>query len=462
VSEAEPVPTRGNGTEPDSTWELSRRIFAMSWPNIVYAVLDQMLFLVTIWLVARLGEAAIGAVGLSFRIMILVATFSFALSAGAMPFIGQAFGARDLGQVRHLASQTLRGMVAIGLVLSPVLYLVARPALRWSGAAGEVETLGVTYMQAMAMGQVFMFLNFTVVALFRAVGQVRTPLVLVVGMNLLNVPLTWVLMVGWEPLIPALGIAGAAWGSIVSRALGAGVGWLIWERRTGRYPRVASGLFDWPVLRRILGVGLPFTGMSLARMGAALVFVVIFARLGTVTLAAATLANQVRFMLIMPALMIQTALMTLVSHSLGAGHFDRARRYAWQTQLWGGLLMGAVTVLLIVLARPVAEALCALRPLDEPDLVEQTLAMMRIALYGVFLSTAAIIFAGALNGGGDVVYPFVFTVVSEWVVMLPCALLIRGHTDNPTLIWWAGVLSPAVLVVLYYWRFRQGRWLRRL
>ena len=465
MSEAEPVPARGNEVEPDSTWELSRRIVAMSWPNVAYAVLDQVLALVTLALVGVLGNAAPGAVGLSGRIMVLVGTFAFALSAGAMPFIGQAFGAKDLAKVRHIAAQTLRGMIVLGLALTPVLYAVARPAMHWSGAGREVENLGTEFMHAMALGQVFLFVNFTLVALFRAVGQVKTPLALVVGINVLNVPLTYLLMVGYPPLmIPALGIAGAAWGTIVSRALGAFVGWLIWERRTRAYPPPAGAAVDVGLLRQILKVGLPFSGMSLARMGAALLFASIFAGLGDVTLGAAMLANQIRFTLILPALMIQTALMTLVSHSLGAGHFERARRYTWQTQLWGGLLMGVVTVLLIVFARPVVLALCALNPQagDRAEMVAETIPMVRVALIGVFFATASIIFTGALSGGGDTVYPFIFTVISEWVVMLPCAWLLRRYATDHTSIWWAGVISPAALVLLYYWRFRQGRWLRRL
>ncbi len=450
-------------TPPDDTWTLSRRIFAMAWPNILYAVLDRGIVLVDAWLVGRVGSAAVGAVGLSSRVMILVAVISMALSVGATPFIGQAFGAKDFARVRHTAVQTLRAMVAVGLILSPVLYLIARPSLRALQATGIIENYGTAYLETMALGLTFLFLNFCLLAFFRAAGQVKTPLLLMVLMNAANIPISWLLIRGWEPYFPSLGVRGAAWGTIISRAFGAALGLIIWLHRTRHYERVKRAFLDWPLLRQVLGVGLPVAGTGLVRMGAAMVFFALFAGLGELPLAAASIASSVQMMLIMPALMIRTALQTLVSHSLGAGRFEQARRYTWQTQLWGGLLMGSVTLALMIFAGPVVVLICSRNPEETEALRELTVAMLRISLFGCFFSTCAIIFGGALIGGGDVRWPFVFTVISQWLVMLPGAFAIRYLTQLPApYIWWACVLSPAVLVVMSYWRFRQGKWQKQL
>ena len=83
----------------------------MSWPNLLYAVFDQGIRLVDLWLVGHLEADAIAAVGLSHRIMILIAVVSMAISAGATPIVGQAFGAGRYARVRHAASQAVRSML---------------------------------------------------------------------------------------------------------------------------------------------------------------------------------------------------------------------------------------------------------------------------------------------------------------------------------------------------------------
>ena len=245
---------------------LGRRVFAMAWPNLLYAFSDQGIRLIDMWLVGHVGAHAIGGLGLSHRVMILVAVAAMGVAAGAAPIIGQAAGAGDGARVRHTAAQMLRCMLLVGLGAGVVLRLIARPLLGSMRAAPAPVQAATEYLDVISLGIVFLFLNFAFVSLFRALGQVRTPLVLVLLMNLLNLCLSYPLVVGWGAF-DGLGVEGAAWGTIASRALGVGLAWVIWRRRRAALPAPTHrAFFDLAVLRQSLAIGLPISGMGFLRM----------------------------------------------------------------------------------------------------------------------------------------------------------------------------------------------------
>ncbi len=457
----------GDGTEqndtPDDFWSLGRRIFAMAWPNVLYAFLDQGMGLIDLWLVGTIGADAIAAVGLARRLLIMVAVISMAIAMGATPIVGQAFGADRKARVRQTASQAIRAMFVLGLLLSPLLHVVAGPGLELLKANKQILPLGCEYLQIMALGLLCLFINFTMLGLFRALGQVKTPLALMAGMNVMNVIISYALINGVDGVIAPQGVAGAAWGTIISRGIGAVTGWVIWQWRTAQFGRTPAGILDWPILKEILRIGVPMGAVSLVRMTATAIFFRIFAAIPGPALAATALATQTRMMLIMPALMIRVALQTLVSHCLGQGKFGEAERLTWHMQLWGGLLMGSITIVLMIFARPVMMFLCSFGKTVDQDLLEMGVLMLRISLCGQFFATAAIIFGGALIGGGDTTPTFLFTFIAEWLIMLPTALFFRDVLQlNPAHIWWAMMCSSGAILIMYFIRFRQGKWQRQL
>ncbi|MCJ8330906.1 MAG: MATE family efflux transporter [Lentisphaeria bacterium] len=451
-------------SDSETSWDLSKKIFAMAWPNILYALLDRSMGLVDMWLAGDLSADAIAAVGLSQQILFLIIILTIALTSGAMPLIGQHLGNKNMSMVKHCSAQILRGMVLCSFLLIPLLFFFAGPMLRLLKGNEEVVRLGLDYLQPMALGLTFVFINFTMVILFRSVGRVRTPLLVLLLMLIVNVPVSYFLLKGVEGLIPAMGMSGIAIGTITGRLIGTVLLIVIWLKIMKKEETKSSSFLDMEFFKQVLSIGLPIALMNFVRSGAQVVFFTIFAGISSVALAATSITYQLRMLLLMSTLMIHQALITLVSQSLGEGDKEKAKRYVWQTQLWANILMGVVAVVMIFFSEDVVRGICSLsQQVDSAALVETSSKMIRIALCAQIFITLAIVFGAALTAGGDVKMPFVFTCISEWVIMIPCAFILANYyADEPHLIWYAFVISPFFLTLCYYHRFRQNKWQNKL
>lgn len=449
---------------PQSPPSLGRQVFQMAWPNIGYAILDSGIGLVDLVLVGKLGAEAIGGVGLSRQLYIVVTVLAISISAGATPIVGQAFGAGDLERVRRTARAAINATVIAGLAVGALLFVIAPFGLRFLQAPPAVYPLGLRYVRALSPGVVFIFLNFAMVSLFRGIGQVRVPLYSAIAAHAVNIVVSYALIFGVHPWISPIGIAGAAYGTVAGRGVGFAICLLVWRRRLPTDQAKARPWWSAGLLKQIMAIGLPLGGMHMLRMGAHFFFFQILATAGGLALAAGTVTLHLRMLLILPSLAFQMALVTLVSQSLGADDPAGARRFTMHTLGWGSLIVGLVTAVIIAFAGPIVGLVAGLTHSQvNAQIVALGGPMVRISFVGQFFATGCIILGGAFFGGGDVKAPFVFTVVSEWLVLIPAAWFIRYHSGWPIAwIWVAFVLSPVVLLGLYAYRFQTGVWQRRL
>jgi putative MATE family efflux protein len=452
---------------PAALLPLGRRIFAMSWPNILYSVLDAGMGVVDLWLVGRLGAEAVAGVGLSRQVYFLVMIIAVAVTAGATPLVAQASGRGDRERIGGVARQLLGMVTVLGVFSALLLAWGARPALILLDAPDEVQHQGRLYLMALAPGVIFTYSNFAMVSLFRGIGQVRVPLLAAAVMHAVNLPLSYALINGLGDWLAPMGIAGAAVGTVVAQACGMLVNLGSWYWRCDRPLRLTGVILPWwqpSLVRAVLKLGVPISAMHLSRMLAHAMFFHVMAAAGTLALAAASLTYQLRLLLIYPSLAVNVAVITLVGQSLGAGDEALARRYARQTLAWGTLIGALLAGVAIVWARPLLQVLCHFTGRETGDqLLELGVPMIRISFIGQVFATASIIVNGAFIGGGDLRWPFVYTLVTEWLIMLPITWIVLHWTHLPvSAVWWGFAIAPAVLFWLYERRFRTRVWLRRL
>ena len=438
----------------------------MSWPNICYAVLDRGMGMVDMWIAGHISDTPdpIAAIGLSQQILFIIIILSIAITVGTMPIIGQHFGAGEMENVKYSSFQALKGMAICGAFLSPLLFFMAAPMFRLMRAEQPVIEYGLNYLQPLSLGLVFMFLNYTMVILFRSVGRVKAPLFVLLIMHMVNIPVSIILSRGIEGVIPAQGMSGIAYGTLAGRATGAILLIALWIWLMRQYKSAKGPFLDKDFFKKVVSIGLPVAFMNFARSGAQIVFFSIFAAIGSMALASTAMTYQIRMVLLMSTLMIHQALIALVSHSIGEGDMEKAKRYVWQTQIWANLLMGSVAIIIMFFAGDIVSVICSMNQTESSELLVSTSTkMITIALLAQFFITVAIVFAAALTAGGDVKLPFIATCISEWLIMLPLAfLLAKKFPDQPHLIWIAFLVAPIFLAITYTLRFRQNKWQKRL
>jgi putative MATE family efflux protein len=325
------------------------------------------------------------------------------------------------------------------------------------GAADHVVTLGAGYLRILFLGSIVTMLNFGISALLLGVGRTDISLWVLMVVNLLNVGLNYVFIFGAGP-VPALGVTGAAVGTVAARTLGAAAGlWIVCDRRFPIQARFRDGLvFDWTLFRRVMYLGGPRSLQGIVRNTSRLITIRIITLLpdSTRALSAYTVAMQVQMMSVFIGLGFMSAAMARVGQNLGAGDPDSAERSGWISAVLAALLMGVVALVLLLLPTAIMGFFTGDR---EVIALGRTFFLIIAAIQPVMAVAFAL--GGALSGAGDPMSPFIYASVSDLLVVLVAGYLLA----IPLGLGFTGValglaLSGLTRTLPTVWKFRQGRW----
>lgn len=442
--------------------EVRRSVLGLAWPSILENLLQSILGLVTILMVGRLGASAVAAVGSSMQLQILFISAFFSLSMGATVLAAHAYGAGRGDTASLIAKQALLAGVTLSLVFTVLVMLFATQMITALGADAEVVADGARFMRWSAISFVFMAVMFILGGVLRGVGDTRTPMLVTVGINIINVVIAPLLIFGLAGM-PRLEIDGAALAMVISRAAG-GLVMAALLLRGWRGVSIAGRHDWWPnssYLKRLADIGLPSMGESLLRSGGQILFIVIVFMLGTAVNAAFQIAQNAMFLSMFPGFGFAMAATALVGQSLGARNVPRARAVTATATRACLVWMSAMGVIFFVFATPIMELGAASGP-DHDEIVRVgAQSLMVIALAQPFQAVGFVL-AGALRGAGDTRWPMYSTAIAMWVVRLPLAYLFAITLDlGLPGVFMAMTLDTFILMALNLWRYRQGRWAER-
>ncbi|MGH0031109.1 MAG: MATE family efflux transporter [Myxococcota bacterium] len=312
-----------------------RTLVALSVPVMLSLVAEPLTGLVDTAFVARLGPAPLAALGVGTVLLSsLLWVFNF-LGVGTQTEVAHAWGARDRDAAREVAGTALALAGGLGLLLGLLLWPVLEPLSRFMGAEGPVLDGALVYLRIRLLGAPALLAMMAAFGVLRGRHDMRAPLWIAAGINLLNAGLDAVLIPGWGPF-PKLGIAGAAWATVAAQWVGVALGVLAVGRRVGWPTRIEAGRVG-----TLLVVGRDL----LLRTGLLVLFISLGTRAATLLGPDAGAAHQaIRQVWLLTALALDAfaaSAQSLVGSFLGARMREEARRAAGVAAVWG-LGTGAV------------------------------------------------------------------------------------------------------------------------
>ncbi len=330
------------GDEPDCVRDPHRTLFALTLPVLVSLVAEPLTGLVDTAFVSRLGAPGLAALGIATTLISTVFwVFNF-LGIGTQTEVARAHGEGRPDAARKACSLAMAMGLALGTALCLIGWPLAEPLAALMGAGEEARAGTVIYMRIRLLGGPAVLLTIAVFGALRGLQDMRTPLVIAIVTNLVNVVLDALLIFGAGP-IPRLELAGAAWASTAAQWLAAVWATLVVARRLGLAPRL-----ELAEAQRLMVVG-----RDLFLRTAALLFFSALAtraanRIGTESGAAHQVIRQVW---VLTALLLDAwaiAAQSLIGYFLAAARTSLARRVATIACLWG-LASGAVLCGLMLL-----------------------------------------------------------------------------------------------------------------
>jgi len=403
--------------------------------------------------VGRLSADAIAGVAMSTTIIFVLATFVVGLVTATTAFISRHYGAQEHGAVGLIVQHSLYIGLVFSLAISLFGLFFSKDLLLLLGANETVATLGSAYLSVLFLGIFTMVELWVVITSFQACGNSLTPMILMVGVNIINIILNPVLIFGLFGL-PGFGVAGSALATILSRGAGLVIGMLLLVRYSGHIMFPKTWTLDLTLIWRILTVAIPNSVQSGLRSGTFLVMMAFVAMYGTVAISGYGIAERLELIALMPGFAIATATAVIVGQNLGAHKPDRAEEGVKLGLMFYGVIMLVISVCYYVFA---ADLIAFFDPggTSVPTGVSYFQAVTPFYL----IMAVSIILSFALNGAGDTKKPMYATLVSMILIQIPLAYVLAHYSGlGITGIWIAvivGIIVQAVLLTLMY---RSGTW----
>ena len=430
---------------------LDRRILALALPTFATLVSEPLLLLADSAVVGHLGTEPLAALALCANVLNVLVGLSIFLAYSTTGTVARRLGAGDRLAALSGGLDGLVLAIGVGVGLTLALELALPWVVGLYGVEPEVAALATTYLRIAALGLPSVLVLLAGTGVLRGLQDARTPLVVVVAANLVNIALNVTLVHG-----VGLGIAGSALGTLVAQT-GAAVVVLVVVVRRARAEgatlavrpagvRAVARTGGWLVVRTALLQAAVTTNTLVA------------AALGAVTLAAHQVVGGLWTLLAFALDAVAIAGQALIASALGSGDVALGRALTRRMLGWG-VVSGVAFGLALVVARPAYTGLFTADP-AVARLVGQVVLVVALQ---VPLAGVVYVLDGILIGAGDARYLALAGLVSL-VVYLPVALWVRhlARDVDSGLVWvWASyAVFMAARAVTLGLRARGSAWTR--
>jgi putative MATE family efflux protein len=398
--------------------DIAKPLFYLSVPIVVTNLLQTTYNLVdTIWL-GQYSTEALAAISFAFPVVFFLISLGLGISIAGSILVAQHTGAGDERRAEFAASQTVTFAVIASVVLGAFGYFAVEDILRFLGASSDVLPGATAYLQIVSLGMVFMFAFFVFMSLMRGYGDTITPMLVMFVTVVVNLALDPVLIFGLGP-VPPLGVEGAAYATVFSRALASVVGMAIMFHGTrGVQIRLSDMVPDPGYLRKLLRVGVPASVEGTGNAIAVNLMLLIVGTFPTVVVAAYGVGVRMFSVIFLPAIAVGRGVETMAGQNIGAGKQDRAAAASH----FAGRALFAILAAVGVLTWLGAGNIVAVFS-DDPEVVEVGRLFLRYVAPTFGFTGVFHCYKGGFRGAGKTMTAALVSISMLGAIRLPVAFL---------------------------------------
>ncbi len=409
-------------------------------------VFQTLYYLVDLYFVGQIGEAAIAGLGSAGNIQFLVMSLTQILGVGTMALIAQASGRQDRGDANLIFNQSLLFAAVCAVVTLVGGYAFTGVYMRALGADAETTAAGIEYLTWFVPGLALQFALVSMGSALRGTGIVKPTMIVQVSTVLLNAVLAPVMIAGWLTGRP-FGVAGAGISSTIS--IGVGVlmmlVYFVWLERFVTFEKglLRPRLDAW---KRILSIGLP-PGAVFALMFVYIAVIYWAIRdFGAAAQAGYGVGTRVMQAIFLPAMAVAFATAPLAGQNFGAGSFDRVRLTFRTSIVYGSAIMFLLTLF------------CQWRPdvligafTDDPEAIGVGSEFLRIISWN-FVATGVIFTCSSMFQGLGNTVPALLSASSRLLTFcLPAIWLATLGGFELRHLWYLSVATVGLQMALSLW-----------
>jgi MATE family, multidrug efflux pump len=435
---------------------IAGHILQMSVPIAAGMFFQTLYFLIDLYFVAHLGDAALAGVGAAGNVTFLVFALTQFLGVGTVTLISHAAGRKDRVDATLVFNQSLVLSATCALITVGVGYAAASPYMRTIGSDAATAAAGVQYLYWFLPSLALQFALVVMGSALRGTGIVQPTMIVQVLTVILNAVLAPVLIAGWVTGHP-LGVAGAGLASSLAVAVGVILLWTYFHRlekyvafdSSAWRPRLAT----WG---RLLRVGLPAGGEFALMFVFMAVMYWLIRRFGQDTQAGYGVGVRITQSMFLPAMAVSFATAPIVGQNFAAGKFARVREAFRFATVVGAVIMIMLTLLCQLRAAWLVRAFTT-----EPTAMAVGVKFLQIVSWN-FVASGFVFTCSALFQGLGNTVPSLLSSTSRIVMFMILAFWLVSKPDLQLVqLWYVSVASQTVQALVSLWLVR-GQFRSRL
>lgn len=420
-------------------------ILLLALPITVNNLIQTLYSLINAFWVGKIGSVEFAATTLVWPINYLFVSIGMGISIAGTSILSQLLGGDEKEEAVRYASQLIVLSVAAGCVLMVLGAVFSEAAVKAMHVDGKMQYYAVLYLRLTFLELPFMFYFFIFNAIMNSQGNSMVPTVFSGLSAVLNAFLDPLFIFNFD-----LGVAGAAYATIVSKALLSLMCW-IYLRKGQSY--IVSDFrnfkFDGSIIKKSLKIAIP---SAVGQSGSAMGFIFLntfIVSYGTSTMAAYGMVNRITSLISQPALGIGTSIISIVGQNLGARKFERATESFKKSILITAVFGVAGCFFLILFRNGIINFF--MQSKDDMEVINQGITYLVYISFSMPLMGIFSCFQGLFQGFGETKYAMAMEIGRLWFVRLPMILFFKHFTSiGPEGIWFAMSFSN-LIICIYGW-----------
>lgn len=397
------------------------------------------------------GHTALAAVGATGSLTGLVIGFFMGMGTGSGVVISQYYGAKDHVNLEKSVHTAMAIAIAFGIILGVIGIIISPFLLTLMNTPDDVMDQAVLYLRIYFGGVITLTVYNIGSGILRAVGDSKRPLYYLIVSGIANVVFNLLFVCVFN-----MGVAGVAWGTILSQLLSCILVIINLVKCTDSYRLDLKRIrFDKEIFFRIAKIGLPAGVQS---MVISLSNIVIQSKVnifGSVAMAGYSAANRIDGFVYMPLNALSLAMTTFTAQNLGARKMHRAKK---------GTRTAIIMGLIVIIAAGWTAALFA-RPLiglfsSEEDVIIYGVRTITVLGGGYFLFTFNDILAGVIRGAGNATVPMIISIFNMCIVRILWLTILLPIWQDFNLVLVCYPLTWGLSSLCYLIYYKKGHWLK--
>ena len=424
------------------------------------------------------GPNGLASIGVSMHLLFLFSVFFMAIGAGVSVLVSQFFGAKDYESLSKTVGTALILTVFAAILTTGLGLSISAWVFRLTNCPVEIFDDAMSYVKVMLTGFIWMAFYNALSGVLRGIGNSTFPLIVLCITAVLNVFLD-IWMVATPEQLPfglGMGVAGAAWATVIAQAVSAVVCFikLLSMKDILQLNRQTVRLHK-SIIRPIIRVGIP-SGLQQMVMSMSFMLVQSYINAvkipfnglfdGAIFVAAHTAVMRIDQFAMMPCQAFNMTASTYAGQNIGAGHTERVIR-GFKILL---LMSFIAAALIIVFMLFFSSNLLGLfikdpNPARTVAITELGSRMIRIMLIGYALMSASFVIGGVLRGAGDTVSQLIISVVTNVAFRIPLTIIMVNMTRSvefpggkPESIYMSMIISFTLNLLVNCIYFSRGKW----